>query len=110
MVKVVAEDLGVARVLLQDSPHLQDVRVVHLVRDPRGLLSSRFKTTGDFGPHIVLGEGMLQTETDVGRVCARYRSDLEAARSLVTEYPDRLVVSHKTLHVTFAGHTGQPSQ
>lgn len=88
VVKVVEEELGTADYLLQD-PHL-DVRIVHLVRDPRALITSRLKTHKDFWPWV-LGPGMYEADTNSTSVCSRYRQDLDAARSFIHRFPHRSV-------------------
>lgn len=86
VVKVVEEELATADHLLQN-PHL-DVRLVHLVRDPRALIASRLKTQRDFWPWV-LGPGIYEADKNLTSVCSRYRQDLEAARSFLRRFPHR---------------------
>ncbi|KAK3856862.1 hypothetical protein Pcinc_036846 [Petrolisthes cinctipes] len=86
LVKVVGEELGTAEHLLHDTQ--LNVRLVHLVRDPRALLASRLKTGKDFWPWV-LGPGIYQDDTNLTSVCSRYQHDLTAARSFLRLYPHR---------------------
>ncbi|XP_071526341.1 carbohydrate sulfotransferase 6-like [Panulirus ornatus] len=86
LIRVVAVDLSFATPLLQD-PSLTG-RVIHLVRDPRALLTSRSKGQGDFGTWV-LAKGILRLEKNPALVCDRYRRDLTAARSHLRQFPQR---------------------
>nr|XP_045602510.1 carbohydrate sulfotransferase 1-like [Procambarus clarkii] len=90
VVKVATAELGVATPLLQD-PSLQ-VKVIHLVRDPRALLASRYEV--ELGKIISKVDGTFFTPEDKNAttVCRRYRQDLAAARSLRRQYPHRYML------------------
>lgn len=90
LVRVAAQGLSVALALLQD--HNFNTHVVHLVRDPRGMISSRWDLQhGRFEKFYSDGTGTFFTEEemDVVILCQRYRHDLAVATHLTRNNPDR---------------------
>lgn len=90
LVRVVSQGLVVALTLLQD--HGFNTHVVHLVRDPRGMISSRRDLQeGRFEHYYIDGTGKFftQEEMDVAILCQRYRHDLAVATHLSRNNPDR---------------------
>lgn len=90
LVRVVAQGLSVAMALLQD--HGSHAHVVHLVRDPRGMISSRRKLMD--GQYIFVMNNKKEEffhaeELSVAILCQRYRHDLAVATHLVRNNPDR---------------------
>lgn len=62
-------------------PSSKDWKIVHLIRDPRGIMSSRNSLTNwcFTDPNCI----------DVNHVCAELQEDLELIRQLINEFPDR---------------------
>lgn len=90
LVRVAAQGLSVALALLQD--HSFNTHVVHLVRDPRGMISSRRDLQGGrFEKFYADGRGAFFTEEemDVAILCQRYQHDLAVATHLTRNNPDR---------------------
>ena len=89
--------LNLTRELVRD-PSL-DVRVVLLVRDPRGTMLSR--------RHGNVARWCTEPDcTDPGRVCRDLLEDHRAARRLVAEHPDRYrVVRYEDLALRPADQT-----
>lgn len=79
VVRVVALALTAAIPLMEDAA--LEVRVVHLVRDPRAAIASRRS--------LPAGVHLYEEESNVTSVCARYREDLAAAATLRRFYPKR---------------------
>lgn len=79
IVRVVALALTASIPLLEDDE--MELKVVHLVRDPRGTLASR-RNLPSFA-HV------YEEESNVTAVCARYREDLVAAATLRQFFPKR---------------------
>ncbi|XP_047738978.1 carbohydrate sulfotransferase 3-like [Hyalella azteca] len=79
LLKVVTLKLSVALDIMKNNPNL-DIRIVHLVRDPRGILAS--------SKVIVLEDFLHKAEF----FCSRTRSDLETADILRTHYPDKYIL------------------
>lgn len=79
VVRVVALALRAFIPLLEDDE--LDPKVVHLVRDPRGALSSR-RSLPSYA-HL------YEEESNVSAVCERYREDLAAAATLRQRFPER---------------------
>lgn len=82
LLRVVSIEMGAADFLLQDPAF--NVRVIHLVRDPRGMINSR--RILQLGRHK---DVFMDDETNVTAICDRYRRDLSAARFFKHRYPDR---------------------
>lgn len=90
LVRVVAQGLSLAMALLQDDG--SNVHVVHLVRDPRGMISSRRDLQdGRFEKFYAGGNGTFfhEEEMDVAILCQRYRHDLAVAMLLARHNPGR---------------------
>ena len=90
LVRVVAQGLALALSFLQD--RASNSHIVHLVRDPRGMISSRRDL--QHGPLVMFHENKKvdhfhNDEMDVGVMCQRYRHDLAVARHLAHHYPGR---------------------
>ncbi|XP_063889660.1 carbohydrate sulfotransferase 4-like [Scylla paramamosain] len=90
LVRVVAEGLALAFSFLQDSA--SNNHIVHLVRDPRGMLSSREKL--QHGRYVMFYQHkktdfFRNEEMDVSVLCQRYRHDLAVATHLARHHPDR---------------------
>lgn len=83
LLRVVSIEMGLADVLLQD-PNL-DVRIIHLVRDPRALLDSRDRLQTLYS----LERLFYDDEINVTSICDRYRRDLSAAQDFTHFYPNR---------------------
>ncbi|XP_063889673.1 carbohydrate sulfotransferase 4-like isoform X2 [Scylla paramamosain] len=90
LVRVVAEGLALALSFLQDSA--SNNHIVHLVRDPRGMLSSR-RDLQKGRPNGFFAISNLtyfrNEEMDVSVLCQRYRHDLTVATHLARHHPDR---------------------
>lgn len=90
LVRVVAQGLSVANALLQD--YGSNAHVVHLVRDPRAMISSRLNLVN--GRYVMYIHGkreefMHAEDMSLPILCQRYRHDLVMARHLVLNNPDR---------------------
>ncbi|XP_063599533.1 carbohydrate sulfotransferase 5-like [Penaeus indicus] len=87
LARVVVLDLERAAPVLQDSD--LDTHAIHLVRDPRGVLSSRGKLSkyGYFS-----GEAL-----NASSICDRYRRDMRGAAAVKASVP------HRWLHMCSAG-------
>lgn len=83
LIRVVSIDMGVADILLQD-PKL-DVKIIHLVRDPRAVLDSRSRLQTLSSPERVFHDD----EMNVTNICDRYRRDLSAAQDFTHFHPKR---------------------
>ncbi|KAK7085455.1 hypothetical protein SK128_005523, partial [Halocaridina rubra] len=78
LVRLVNMELGFVESLLFDRDY--NLKIIHLVRDPRGTLSSR---------NILKGVHTVHPKfTNVHHVCNRYRSDLTSAIRFARDYPD----------------------
>lgn len=79
LARVVALDLGLAAPLVHDTDI--DTHVIHLVRDPRGVISSREKLSvkGYF-----VGDAL-----NASSVCNRYRRDMIGAAYVKASFPHR---------------------
>lgn len=84
LVRVVAQGLSLALILLQEQG--SSIHVIHLVRDPRGMISSRRELQ-----RLPTGNMKLfrEEELDVAIICQRYRHDLTIAEHLTRHSPDR---------------------
>lgn len=90
LVRVVAEGLALALSFLQDLAFSS--QIVHLVRDPRGMLSSRrdLQERRPYGFSESFNVIFFRNdEMDVSVLCQRYRHDLAVATHLNHHYPDR---------------------
>ena len=79
MIKTIRITIKATDYLLNALPNL---KIVHLMRDPRGVLSSR-KRTGflrNFKPYSLAAPGL----------CSRYMDDIHAFKKLSKKYPNRL--------------------
>lgn len=90
LVRVVAQALSVANVFLQD--YSSNTHVIHLVRDPRAMISSRLELVN--GKYIFVTNGkkteFLQAEEmSLPLLCQRYRHDLVMATHMAHNNPDR---------------------
>ncbi|XP_045114560.1 uncharacterized protein LOC123506495 [Portunus trituberculatus] len=90
LVRVVNEGLALALSVLQDSS--SNTHIVHLVRDPRGMLSSRREL--QYGKFVMFYQQkktdfFRNSEIDVNVLCQRYHHDLAVATHLNRHYPDR---------------------
>ena len=87
MAKVVRLRLMPVKKLLDD-PHLAKMKVIYLIRDPRGTLSSRAKSWGCTNRDCI----------DAGQLCRDLSDDINAFDILSKQYPDRLLsVKYETL-------------
>lgn len=82
LLRVASMEMGVADFILQDPAF--NVRVVHLVRDPRAMISSRRKLQLEYREDVFIDD-----ESNVTVICDRYRRDLSAARFFKYRYPSR---------------------
>lgn len=90
LVRVVAQGLSVANALLQD--YGSNAHVVHLVRDPRAMFSSRQDLVNS--RYIMFAHGkkeefMHAVDMRLPILCQRYRHDLVMATHLALNSPDR---------------------
>jgi hypothetical protein len=76
LLKVVTLKLSVALNIMKNNPNL-DIRIVHLVRDPRGILAS--------SKYILVEDFLHKAEF----FCSRIRGDMKDAHILRTSYPDK---------------------
>ena len=83
VVKVLRMALGNLEPLLQENPNL---RVVHLFRDPRGIINSHIHT----GWYPVSEDDAVSIYGDVRVTCERLCSDLAAGKQLITKYPNQV--------------------
>ncbi|MPC32185.1 hypothetical protein E2C01_025491 [Portunus trituberculatus] len=101
LVRVVNEGLALALSVLQDSS--SNTHIVHLVRDPRGMLSSRREL--QYGKFVMFYQQkktdfFRNSEIDVNVLCQRYHHDLAVATHLNRHYPDRLNRRRNRVHRT----------
>ncbi|XP_045114786.1 carbohydrate sulfotransferase 4-like isoform X2 [Portunus trituberculatus] len=90
LVRVVAEGLALALSVLQDSSF--NTHIVHLVRDPRGMLSSRRDLQeGRFNRFFMMSNATFfrNDEMELSVLCQRYRHDLAVATHMARHYCDR---------------------
>ncbi|XP_053645442.1 carbohydrate sulfotransferase 6-like [Cherax quadricarinatus] len=87
ILRVVAGQLKLTTSLLQDST-LRNY-VVHLVRDPRALLASRYSLEKHTEMLLENATFFTHQEKNPADVCRRYRQDLSSARFLHRHYPHR---------------------
>lgn len=90
LVRVVAQSLSVANALVQD--YGSNAHVVHLVRDPRGMFSSRRDLVNGIYVMYINGkreEFMHAEDMSLPILCQRYRHDLAMATHLALNNPDR---------------------
>lgn len=82
LLRIVSVEMGMADFILQDPAF--NVRVVHLVRDPRAMVDSRDRL------ELMFRESpFLDDEINITAICDRYRRDLSAARFFKHRYPNR---------------------
>lgn len=81
LMKTVRLQLKELSPLLMDEQSSTDWKIIYLVRDPRGVMSSRTDL-----PWCVLDPAC----NDAGRLCNEVRSDLEEVSRLQSLFPDRL--------------------
>lgn len=90
LVRVVGRGLSLALIFLQD--HGSNAHVVHLVRDPRAVISSRWNLSDSRFIMVRSNKRVKffhKEELDVAIVCQRYRHDLAVAMHLARHNPDR---------------------
>ncbi|XP_053645441.2 carbohydrate sulfotransferase 5-like [Cherax quadricarinatus] len=90
VLRVVAGKLKLATSLLPDST-LRSY-VVHLVRDPRALLASRYSLEKHTEMLQENATFFTHQEKNPADVCRRYRQDLSSARFLHRHYPHRYIL------------------
>ncbi|XP_047737792.1 uncharacterized protein LOC125178338 [Hyalella azteca] len=83
LLKVVTLNLSVALEIIENNRNL-DIRIIHLVRDPRGIIQSSHYLQFDNFPH------------SAEFFCARLRSDMEAGNwRLIYTFPEVLEIQSK---------------
>ncbi|XP_064113496.1 carbohydrate sulfotransferase 1-like [Macrobrachium nipponense] len=80
LLRLVAVDLGDLSPLLKERD--LNLKIVHLVRDPRGVVASRHRLIEDVPS---LGEDL----TNVTAICGRYSRDLNESSIIAKDYPNR---------------------
>jgi len=83
--KLLRADLEISSQQLKTVPGL---KIVHLFRDPRGQLNSHLHTAW----YPVTETKLNSVREDVKVVCDRMRRDLEIAKQLVKDFPDRMKI------------------
>ena len=71
--------------LLRENPQL---KVIHLLRDPRGIIHSHKKT----GWFPFSGKSQEEVRNDAEATCSRMLHDIEAGRILMDRYPNRVKI------------------
>ncbi|KAH3779695.1 carbohydrate sulfotransferase 1-like [Dreissena polymorpha] len=83
MVKALRIDLNSVSLLLHNNPRL---KIVHLLRDPRGIINSRLRT--------FWYAAFLKTDAaisdDIQVICSRLRNNIESGIRLLKIYPNRV--------------------
>ncbi|XP_066976826.1 carbohydrate sulfotransferase 1-like [Macrobrachium rosenbergii] len=80
LVRLVAVDLGDLSPLLKERD--LNLKIVHLVRDPRGVVASRHR--------LRRGDPLLGQElTNITAICGRYSRDLSDSLIIARDYPNR---------------------
>jgi chondroitin 6-sulfotransferase 3/keratan sulfate 6-sulfotransferase 1 len=85
-VKVIRLDMRLVEDLLKTDPN---VRIIHLVRDPRGLLTSWWRVTRLPNNDTARHEYKMR---DAYLLCKRISSDVHALKELEAKYPGRLLM------------------
>lgn len=83
--KVLRIDLSYTEVLLEENPNL---KVLHLFRDPRSIISSHFATS--WYPLKASRNVTGKIESDIKVLCKRMRYDIDAGLYLLNKFPDRV--------------------
>ncbi|XP_033759409.1 carbohydrate sulfotransferase 1-like isoform X2 [Pecten maximus] len=81
IVKTIRLSMDVVDVLMEKFPNL---KVIHLLRDPRGMIVSRMRTIIQL--HLHQGD----MSTSARAVCDRYNRDIRIGQSLDVKYPNRI--------------------
>ncbi|XP_033759406.1 carbohydrate sulfotransferase 1-like [Pecten maximus] len=79
--KTIRLSMDVVDVLMEKFPNL---KVIHLLRDPRGMIVSRMKTIP------ALGIRKMDMSLAARAVCDRYNRDIRIGQSLDVKYPNRI--------------------
>ena len=96
--KIIRLDICHTKVLLLKYPSL---KVVQLMRDPRGIVNSRVNRT-DWYPVSEKSNDTKRIENNIQILCSKMRSDIEGARELAREFPNRIrIIQYEDIVQTY---------